>query len=167
MTTPHRPSGQAAPPAGRPPVLISTRWQEGLAFQSHAVRDRAIILDGDSHVAQSPPEALLSALNSCTMVDIVEILRKKRTPATRVECRATGERFAGVPARFTSFVLEYHIDGDGITEAQAEHAIDLAVNKYCTVRETLDPRIPITTRLVLNGTTHPDKDASKPEAKGA
>ncbi|MBI3789682.1 MAG: OsmC family protein [Gemmatimonadetes bacterium] len=162
MTAPHRPSTVVVAQGERPPVKISTRWSHDIVFVSNAVHDRAVMLDGHSKEGQSPPEALLSALASCTAVDIIEILRKKRTPATRLECRTTGERFNGVPARFVAITLEYHLDGPEITETAAEHAIDLAVNKYCTVRESLDPAIRITTRLVLNGTTLPDKDASRP-----
>jgi putative redox protein len=163
MTAPQRPSTAVAP-APRPPVKITTRWTHEIAFVNNAVRDRAITLDGHSKDGQSPPEALLSALGSCTMVDIIEILHKKRTPPERAECRTSGERFQGVPARFIAITLEYHIDGPTITEAAAEHAIDLAVNKYCTVRESLDPAMIITTKLVLNGTEHAEKDATKPQA---
>ena len=163
MTAPIRPSTQIATGA-RPPVKITTRWSHDIAFINNAVHDRAVLLDGHSKEAQSPPEALLSALTSCTMVDIVEILKKKRTPASRAECRTTGERFPGVPARFIAITLEYHIEGEGINEVGAEHAIDLAVNKYCTVRESLDPTMIVTTKLVLNGTAFAEKDATKPAA---
>lgn len=163
MTAPQRPSTivSATP---RLPVKVTTRWSHDIAFINNAVHDRAVMLDGHSKDGQSPPEALLSALTSCTMVDIIEILRKKRTPAERAECRTTGERFPGVPARFIAITLEYHIDGASITETAAEHAIDLAVNKYCTVRDSLDPAMIITTILVLNGTAHAEKDASRPRS---
>lgn len=163
MTAPQRPSTVVSS-TPRPPVKITTRWTHEIAFVNNAVHDRAIVLDGHSKDGQSPPEALLSALASCTMVDIIEILKKKRTPAARAECRTTGERASSLPARFIAITLEYHIDGAEITEVAAEHAIDLAVNKYCTVRESLDPRMIITTRLVLNGTAHGEKDATKPAA---
>ncbi len=163
MTAPQRPS-TAVTMTPRPPVHITTRWTHEIAFVNNAVNDRALVLDGHSKDGQSPPEALLSALASCTMVDVIEILTKKRTPAVRAECRTTGERFAGVPARFVAITLEYHVDGPGITEAAAEQAIDLAINKYCTVRDSLNPAIRFTTRLVLNGTTFADKDATRPAA---
>ena len=163
MSAPQRPSTVVSA-TERPPVKVTTRWTHEVAFVNNAVNDRAITLDGHSKDGQSPPEALLSALASCTMVDIVEILRKKRTPAERAECRTTGERFPGVPARFVAIVLEYHLDGPTITEAAAEHAIDLAVNKYCTVRDSLDPAMIITTKLVLNGTASAEKDATRPRS---
>ena len=161
MTAPRRPSTVIVTEGSRPPVKITTRWSHDLVFLNNAVDDRTVMLDGHSKEAQSPPEALLSALASCTMVDIIEILRKKRTPAVRAECRTIGERYPGVPARFEAITLEYHVDGAEITEAAAEHAIDLAVNKYCTVRDSLDPQIRFTTRLVLNGQHHADRDATR------
>ena len=163
MSAPLRPSTQIAT-GGRPPVRISTRWTHDIALLNTATNDRTIILDGASEDGQSPPEALLSALASCTMIDIVEIMRKKRAALAAARCEVTGERFTGVPARYIAITLEYHLDGADITETAAEHAIDLAVNKYCTVRESLDPAIMITTRLVLNGTPYEEKDATKPRA---
>jgi putative redox protein len=44
----------------------------------------------------------------------------------------------------------FRIAGDGIEREQAERAIELAVNKYCSVRDSLDPSIPIEWTLLLN-----------------
>ena len=35
--------------------------------------------------------------------------------------------------------------------AHAERAIDLAVNKYCSVKDSLDPALPVVWTLELNG----------------
>ena len=40
--------------------------------------------------------------------------------------------------------------GAGIERDQAERAIDLAVNKYCSVKESLNPDIAIAWVLELN-----------------
>jgi putative redox protein len=57
-----------------------------------------------------------------------------------------------VPAKLTSIAIIYRITGDGIDRESAEMAIDLALNKYCSVRDSLDPSIPIEWTLVLNET---------------
>ena len=46
-------------------------------------------------------------------------------------------------------LLEFEIRGAGIERAHAERAIDLAVTKYCSVRDTLDPARPIEWTLTL------------------
>jgi putative redox protein len=63
----------------------------------------------------------------------------------------TGQRFDGVPGRVTRIDLTYRIDGPGIERAHAERAIELAVTKYCSVRDSLDKDMPVEWRLVLNG----------------
>jgi putative redox protein len=40
-----------------------------------------------------------------------------------------------------------------VDRLHAERAIDLSVTKYCSVRDSLDPNLPIEWKLVLNGET--------------
>ena len=89
--------------------------------------------------APSPPQVLLEALAGCVSVDVVLILQKKRTPATAISCEITAERADAVPRRLTKVHLHYRISGDNIPLANAERSIELAVTKYCTVRDKLDP----------------------------
>jgi putative redox protein len=39
--------------------------------------------------------------------------------------------------------------GAGVERAHAERAVELAVTKYCSVRDSLDPAIPVTWAVVL------------------
>jgi putative redox protein len=61
-----------------------------------------------------------------------------------------GERVDSIPRRFKNITMNISITGSGIERAPAEHAIDLAVNKYCSVRDSLDPDIPIEWNLSIN-----------------
>jgi putative redox protein len=61
----------------------------------------------------------------------------------------TGDRANGSPSRVTRVLLEFVIKGAGIERVHAERAIDLSVNKYCSVRETLDPQLPVEWTLTL------------------
>jgi putative redox protein len=47
--------------------------------------------------------------------------------------------------------LTYHLTGEGVERTHAERAVELAITKYCSVRETLDPALPIQYTVVLNG----------------
>ena len=154
-----------APP--KPPALATVSWTHGQAFEATAAGGRSFALDGDSVAGQSPPEALLSALAACTGVDIIEILKKRRTPAGRLEMRVTGHRASAMPPRFVAIAIEYHLDGARIERVHAERAIDLAVNSYCTVKDSLAKDIRFTWRLVLNGDAGADHDASAVAAVAA
>ena len=55
------------------------------------------------------------------------------------------------PRPLTHARLVYKIRGPGIERVHAERAIELAVNKYCSVRDSLDPNVPVEWALELNG----------------
>mgnify|MGYP002787210994 CR=1 FL=1 len=99
-----------------------------------------------------PVETLLGALAACTCYDVLDILDKRRTPPTAVRVETIGERANAVPARLINAELVYHIEGADIGPEHAKRAVDLAVEKYCSVRMSLDPAMPVTYRVILNGT---------------
>ncbi len=100
-------------------------------------------IDGDSKSAQSPPDALLSALGTCVSVDVVDILAKRRTPVESLEIDVVGERVDTIPRRFKHITLNFKIGGRGIDADQALRAIELSATKYCSVRDSLRSDIEI------------------------
>ena len=134
----------STPPASpKPPSRVHVAWAGGERFDAGRPGGPTLRLDGTGETGQSPVDALLSALASCTAVDVVEILAKRRTPVSSLAVDAVGERANAVPARFTRITLRYRIAGAGIQRADAERAVDLAVTKYCSVRSSLDPAMPV------------------------
>jgi putative redox protein len=66
-----------------------------------------------------------------------------------LEVEIEGARAKAVPAKLIGILLKYRMRGAGIERVHAERAIELAVTKYCTVRDSLDPAIPINWTLQL------------------
>ncbi|MGI9107111.1 MAG: OsmC family protein [Pyrinomonadaceae bacterium] len=89
--------------------------------------------------AATPMELLLLALGSCTAVDVISILRKKRERVTdyRVEVRA--ERRDEHPRKYTRFEVRHIVRGHGVSEKAVAQAIELSETKYCSVAATLSP----------------------------
>ncbi len=110
-------------------------------------------LDGDAITGQSPVDALMSALAACTAVDVVDILAKRRTPLTALAIDAVGTRAETVPRRVVRVELTYHLTGEAVERVHAERAVELAITKYCSVRDSLDAAMPVHYRVVLNGET--------------
>lgn len=131
---------------------IVARWVDGEAFDVGQPGQATVRLDGQRKTGPGPVDMLLSALAACSSIDVVSILAKRRTPLTSLEIDVRGERADAVPAKLTSIAMIFRITGDGIERESAEMAIDLALNKYCSVRDSLDPSIPIEWTVVLNGT---------------
>jgi putative redox protein len=142
---------QAQPGAPRPPQHVTLRWDGDHRFEGGRPNGVTHKIDASAKTGPSPVDSLLLALAGCTSVDIVDILAKRRTPAESLEVDVMAQRAAAIPARVTAIQLTYFITGKDIDRSQAERAIDLAVNKYCSVRDSLDPNMPIDWKLVLNG----------------
>jgi putative redox protein len=67
------------------------------------------------------------------------------------EFRATvkGVRRPEHPKRFVSLHFGFRMRGDGLDEIKARRAIDLSIEKYCSVINSLNPDIPITYEVDL------------------
>jgi putative redox protein len=147
----HDGTGQVGTVVAGPVNRVRVVWQGEQRFDTGRDGGPTARLDGSSAIGQSPVDALLSALAACGGVDVVEILAKRRTPVERFEIDVTATRRAEVPRRVLRFELEYRIDGPGIERQQAERAISLAIEKYCSVAATLKPDLVIESTLTLNG----------------
>jgi len=148
MTTPKAP---ARPSAGNPITKSHAIWRGGLRFDA-GVGDRMHAIDGDSKQAPSPVETLLGSIGTCAGSDVVDILGKQRTAVERLEIDVVATRRADFPRRVMTLEMTFTVDGAGVETAQAERAIQLSIEKYCTVAASLAGDIELTTVLVLNGT---------------
>jgi putative redox protein len=130
---------------------IAIRWQRDHVFEAGRAGGPQVMIDSKAKEGPSPVDSLLIALGTCTAVDVVDILAKRRTPAESLTVDVTAARADAVPKRVVGMLITYHITGAGIERVHAERAADLAVNKYCSVRMSLDPNMPVRWKVVLNG----------------
>lgn len=137
-------------PKGKPPSRVEVKWAGGNRFDGGRPGRPAIRIDGSSETGPGPVDVLMCALAACTAEDVISILEKRRTPVTSLRIEAEGIRENSVPARITSATLTYHIDGEGIDGEHASRAVQLAVEKYCSVRSSLDPETPVVWKVVVN-----------------
>jgi putative redox protein len=132
------------------PSRVLVNWVAERKFEAGREGRPSIMLDGDGNEAPSPPDGLLASLASCVSVDVVDILAKRRTPVEKYSVEVLGERADSIPRRFRHITLNIAITGAGIERGPAEHAIELAVNKYCSVRDSLAEDLPVVWNLSLN-----------------
>lgn len=136
--------------APKPPSRVTVKWAGDHRFDTGRAGGPTARMDGSAQTGQSPPEALLSALASCSAIDVVDILAKRRTPVASLDVDVVGERVDSVPRRFSRITLAFRIAGAGIERDQAERAIALAVTKYCSVRDSLREDIGVDWTLELD-----------------
>ena len=140
----------ARPSVGNPIARSHAVWRGDLRFDA-GVGERVHAIDGNSITAPSPVETLLNSVGTCAGSDVVDILAKQRTPVSRLEVDVMATRRAEFPRRLMSLEVTFTADGKGIEAAQAERAIALSIEKYCTVAASLAGDIEFTSILVLNG----------------
>ncbi len=143
-------AGSPGATAPKPPSRVAVTWVGGERFDTGRPGGPVARIDGEGETGQGPVDAVLSALASCAAMDVVGILAKRRTPARSLTVDVRGERANGVPRKLVHVALDFHIAGAGIEREHAERAIDLALNKYCSVRDSLSRDIPIDWKLTLD-----------------
>lgn len=90
-----------------------------------------------------PMEMILAAVSTCSVFEIVNILKKQRQPLEDISINVKGEREKkGTSKPFSRIHVEFNIVG-GVDAKKAERAADLAVNKYCSAKASLDPSIKV------------------------
>ncbi len=126
------------------------KWVRGQQFVGTDSTNHSIVLStSDEGTGMKPSELILVALASCTGVDVVDILAKKRTPVESLEISASAEQDADPPWTFRKMHLHYVIKGKGITDKGLQQAIELSETGYCSVAATLRGVAEITTSYEL------------------
>src|SRR2546430_2524924 len=114
----------------------------GITPSGHA---QAIETNSKRNLAATPMELLLIALGSCTGVDVISILKKKRQHVTDYRIEVSGERREEFPKSYTRLHVKHIVRGRGVSEAAVAQAIELSDTKYCSVAATLRGRAEIVT----------------------
>ena len=116
----------------------AVRWIGGKQFIGIDSTKHSVVLSTpDEGVGMKPSEMLLVALASCTSVDVVEIMAKRRTPLTMLEVGVSAEQDNDPPWAFRKIHLHYKLSGVGLTDKAVAQAIELSEEKYCSVASTL------------------------------
>jgi putative redox protein len=125
-------------------------WVEGKRFiGTDSTNHSVVISTPDEGIGMKPSDLLLVGLCSCTAVDVVDILRKKRLELRKLEIQASGEQEADPPWTFRKIHLKYILAGKGLTARDVEHTIQLSQDKYCSVAATVRGRAEITWEYVI------------------
>lgn len=99
-----------------------------------------------------PMQLLLAGLGGCSAVDIVSILKKQKQDITDFSIDVDGEREPGKePSIWQNAQISFHISGE-VDPAKAVRAVELSMNKYCSVAETLRRAgAALTWKVIVNG----------------
>ncbi len=124
------------------------------AFAASADESGAeLLLDGKPEIGgegrgMRPTELFLTGLAGCAAMDVVHILARQREPLEHLAIEIEGDKSAQPPTRFTAVRIKFIARG-AVDPHKLERAVALSVDKYCTVRNTLDPALDLSWQAVL------------------
>lgn len=114
------------------------RWLSGQTFIGTDSTKHSVVLSSTADgVGMKPSELMLVALCSCSAIDVVDILAKKRLTLTGLDVSASAEQDSDPPWTFRKIHLVYKLRGKDLNDKAVEQAISLSEEKYCSVAATL------------------------------
>lgn len=132
--------------AGETPIEVV--WEGDRRYRGGPEGGATLVLDGGRQASASPVEAVVIAIASCSAIDVVDILTKRRTPPSALRARIEYTRAAEPPRRLLEVDVRFTI----ATEAERPHverALDLSFEKYCSVSASLAPDVQLRWSLEL------------------
>ena len=135
-------------------MKVNVEWTPPTLFEGLSESQAQAVMaerpkDDEVPAGPSPMETVLMALCSCAGLDIVEILQKMRAPLADLHIEADAERATEPPRVFTKIHLRFHVAGQGLAREQVERAVNLSIDKYCSVAGMLKQTAQITHEIIL------------------
>jgi putative redox protein len=131
------------------------RVNEAFHFEAVGAAGVAVNIDGSPEIGgvnagARPMEMILMGLGGCSAIDIVLILQKQRQVIADMRITIKAERVPNeTPSVFKNIHVHYAFTGD-LSEEKVKRAIDLSMDKYCSVTAILNKTAEITHSYAIN-----------------
>lgn len=130
------------------------RINDNYLFETKNERGDIVLLDNKSEEepkGSSPMDLLLRGIAGCSSIDVVMILKKQQHELEDLRVEVEGFREDGaIPNVFKKIHLDFILKGD-VPSAKAKRAVDLSMEKYCSVSKMLEKAAEISYSVELNG----------------
>jgi putative redox protein len=150
-------SNPSLPPAQQPPQMAlapvdATVYDSAarlsmvdtgkMAFTGMSPSSHMVLIDtskdvGGENAGPEPLELLLLALGSCTGMDVISILRKKRQKVTHYSVNVYANLAKDYPKTYTKILVEHVVGGENLDPAAVSRSLELSITKYCPVHALL------------------------------
>lgn len=106
--------------------------------------------EGGSGQGVGPMQAVAMALGGCSGIDIVIILKKQHQDLQKFDTVITYDRAEKeTPSLFTKLHVHYEFEGE-LDPEKVRRAVDLSINRYCSVAKILEKTATITVSWSIN-----------------
>ncbi|WP_347160101.1 OsmC family protein [Pontibacter chitinilyticus] len=132
-----------------------TRVDQDYHFQATGSANVAINIDGSPQIGghnagARPMELLLMGLGGCSAIDIIQILKKQRQQIDAFNIKVDAERAEGKEPSVFKTIHIHFILGGPLDAEKVRKAINLSLDKYCSVAAILDKTATITHSFEVN-----------------
>jgi putative redox protein len=124
-------------------MKVKVKYIDGLQFVGETESGHAVVMDGEpeyggNNTAVRPTELLLVGLGGCSGMDVASVLKKKKQDVRGLEINIKGKRAEEHPKKFTAIDIEFVVTGRSISEEAVKRAVNLSMEKYCSVKATIE-----------------------------
>ena len=117
---------------------IEVVWEGERRYRGGPAGGPTLTVDGNRQAAPSPVDTLIIALASCSAIDVVDYLEKRRTPASSLSVSVRFSRAPQPPRRVTDAHLTFRV-ATGSPREHVDRAVQLSFGRYCSVANSLAP----------------------------
>jgi putative redox protein len=130
-------------------------WKGDMSFEGETESNHRILMDlaeksGGHNQGPRPMELVLVSLAGCTAVDVVGILKKMRQQLEGLEVKVESERADQHPRVYKKIEIEFNLKGRNLKDESVKRAIDLSLDKYCSVKTMLEKTAEISYSYSIN-----------------
>jgi len=145
---------------------VAERFEAEGTHRGHRIDINAPRLQPEGEGREGPSgfsasELLLAGAGACAAWDVVQILRKQQEQVHDLHVEVEGEQHADPPWPYQRILVRFRVDGHELDEGHVRRAVELAVDRYCSVISTLRGVATVTTQVIIRETS-PDQRETAP-----
>jgi len=124
-------------------AITVRKLENDLHFEAENEKGGKLRMDGNNTIGGlegglSPMQLLLAGIGGCSSVDVLNILNKQRQQVEDYRVEITADKQSvGTYSEYKTINLNFILEGD-LDEQKVERAIELSINKYCSVSKALE-----------------------------
>ena len=131
-------------------TLSLERINDAIQFRGTNGAFELPIASTDEQEGLSPMEMAAMSVVGCSSIDILMILEKQKQEIDEFSAEIDGERAEESPRVFTDLHMHYEFEGD-VEPSKVRRAINLSLDKYCSVSNMIKHTADITYSFSVNG----------------
>ena len=136
-------------------TITMERIDDHMNFKATNATGNTILMDASDAIGGKgngvrPMETLLMGVAGCSSIDVVMILQKMKQPLEDIKVKVSATREKnGDATEFSTIHIHFDLWGE-LKESKAQKAIDLSLEKYCSVSKMLEKTAKISSTLTLS-----------------